>query len=111
MIILAILFGIAGIACVFAGKTVIAAAISHVQETYPDEFARLSKHGLLPIKGLSGDADRARRGLAGPLLTGFLAAPLREDPVIRQAKTYWRIAFFGIIAFFVLALIALSNAG
>ena len=108
---LAMVSVVAAVACVFAGKTVIAAAVAHVQETHPDEFARLSRHGLLPFKGLSGDTDRARRGIAGPLLTGWLPPALKDDPVIRAAQGYWRLAFLGMIGFFGLALVLLSRAG
>lgn len=111
MIALALLFVIGAVACVFAGKTIIAAAVAHIEEVYPDEFARLSRHGLLPIKGLSGDTDRARRGLAGPLLTGFLPKAIRDDEVLIHAKRHWRLAFAGILVCFLMALVTLSAAG
>ncbi|MEM7178931.1 MAG: hypothetical protein AAGD47_08460 [Pseudomonadota bacterium] len=111
MVALALLFVIGAVACVFIGKTIIAAAVAHIEEAYPDEFARLSRHGLLPFKGLSGDTDRARRGLAGPLLTGFLPEAMREDAVLIHAKRHWRLAFCGILICFLLAMVTLSAAG
>ncbi|MBY8978181.1 hypothetical protein KHP62_20390 [Rhodobacteraceae bacterium NNCM2] len=110
MVALSILFVIGVVACVFIGKTIIAAAVAHVEETYPDEYAKLSRHGLLPFKGLSGDTDRARRGLAGPLLTGFLPKAMRDDPVLQHAKFHWRLSFAGIFVCFFLAMITLSRA-
>ena len=96
--------------CLFLGKTAIAAAAVHVEEHYPAEFKRLSNFGLLPIKGLSGDADRVRRGLAGPLLTGFLHKDLRRDEVIAGCKRQWRLSFAGMIALMVLAIATLNPA-
>ncbi|MEM0923009.1 MAG: hypothetical protein AAGF44_10550 [Pseudomonadota bacterium] len=94
--------------CLFLGKAAIAAAASHVETAHPGEFKRLSRFGLLPIKGLSGDADRVRRGLAGPLLTGFLHKDLRGDPVIKAAQTQWRMAFSGMILSMILAMFTLG---
>lgn len=110
MAVISMLFVAGAVACVFTGKTIIAAAVAHIEEHYPDEFAKLSRHGLLPFKGFSGDTDRARRGLAGPLLTGFLPKAMKDDPVLLHAKFYWRAAFAGIFVCFLLAMIALSGA-
>ncbi|MEM8793615.1 MAG: hypothetical protein AAGE80_18495 [Pseudomonadota bacterium] len=110
MTVLTALCVVAAIACVFAGKTVIAATIAHIQEAHPSEYERLSRHGVI-FKRMQGDMDRARRGIAGPLLTGFLPAPLKSDPVIQKAKTWWRLAFTGMVGFFTLSLVFLSRAG
>lgn len=109
MSILALLFVIGALVCVFMGKAAIAAAAAHVEATYPAEFTRLSKHGLLPIKGLSGDADRVRRGLAGPLLTGLLHKDLKSDPMIQGCQKQWRLSFLGIVVCFGLALMSLQG--
>ncbi|MEM9100047.1 MAG: hypothetical protein AAGC79_16145 [Pseudomonadota bacterium] len=109
MMVLCALSVVAAIAAVFAGKTVIAAVIAHIQETHPKEYERLSRHGVI-FKAMQGDADRARRGIAGPLLTGFLPEPLRSDPVIQKAKSWWRLSFVAMIGFFILSLVFLSRA-
>ena len=110
MMILSGLCVLAALASVFAGKAVIAAAVAHVEETHPAEYERLSRHGAL-FRGMQGSVDRARRGIAGPLLTGFLPRPLRGDPVLQKAKGMWRLAFAGMIGFFTLAIAFLFRAG
>lgn len=107
MTFLAGLWLVVGLVCVFVGKTAIGAATAHIEETYPAVFKKLSRHGVL-FKGLEGSPDRARRGIAGPLLTGWLPAELKGDPVIKRAQSHWRGAFVGMIACFVFAVLTLG---
>ncbi|MEL6476909.1 MAG: hypothetical protein AAFR17_06220 [Pseudomonadota bacterium] len=107
MTVLTVICLVALLVCLFLGKAAIAAAAAHVETAHPAEFKRLSNYGLLPIKGLSGDADRVRRGLAGPLLTGLLHKDLRGDPVIRGCQMQWRLCFAGMLLCMVLAILSL----
>lgn len=93
----------------FVGKAAVATAAARVEEAYPDEFARISKPRPWAIKGLSRDIDRARRALAGPLLTGFLKEELKADLAIRGCQKQWRLSFLGVVLCFALAILALGG--
>ncbi|MEM7506067.1 MAG: hypothetical protein AAF415_04920 [Pseudomonadota bacterium] len=108
MKVIAFLWLAGGLIAMFIGKSAIASAAEHVAQTYPERFAKYARHGFLQVKAISNDMDRARRGLAGPLLIGRLPQELRDDPLIRRCQKGWRQAFLGMIACFAMAFFTLT---
>ena len=93
------------------GQGVLAHAVQVVRERHPAEFKTLSGYGLTPLKGFSNDDQRARRGLAGPMLTGRLPGKLREDTQILALQRQWRMCFGGILGCMVLFILIIATAG